>query len=61
MFRTVDALRAVATALKKSFSVDPCDVTSSDVTCSCTSKVCHVISMFVPLFSLYKVYISIVI
>ncbi|KAL0865868.1 hypothetical protein Bca101_044986 [Brassica carinata] len=41
----VDALRAVATALKKSFSVDPCDVTSSEVTCSCTSKVCHVISI----------------
>ncbi|KAL0717217.1 hypothetical protein Bca4012_066539 [Brassica carinata] len=56
----VDALRAVATALKKSnwnFSVDPCDVTSSDggwrnpyvdklfedkVTCTCTSAVCHV-------------------
>ncbi|CAH8360547.1 unnamed protein product [Eruca vesicaria subsp. sativa] len=59
----VDALRAVATALKKSnwnFSVDPCDVTSSDgswrnltvtklfldvVTCNCSSTVCHVTSI----------------
>ncbi|KAG2317836.1 hypothetical protein Bca52824_020958 [Brassica carinata] len=59
----MDALRAVATALKKSnwnFSVDPCDVTSSDggwrnpnagkgfedaVTCNCSSTVCHVTSI----------------
>ncbi|KAJ4897969.1 putative leucine-rich repeat receptor-like serine/threonine-protein kinase [Raphanus sativus] len=59
----VDILRAIATTLKKSnwnFSVDPCDVTSSDggwrnlnaskgcadaVTCKCTSTGCHVTSV----------------
>lgn len=64
-FFAVDILRAIATTLKKSnwnFSVDPCDVTSSDggwrnlnaskgcadaVTCKCTSTGCHVTSVFV--------------
>ncbi|XP_056842104.1 probable leucine-rich repeat receptor-like serine/threonine-protein kinase At3g14840 isoform X2 [Raphanus sativus] len=56
----VDALRAVATALKKSnwkFNVDPCDVTSDGgwrnlskgfedaVTCNCSSTICHVTSV----------------
>ena len=58
----VDVLRAVAKGLHQNnwdFSVDPCDVASTvggwrtpdadEVTCNCSSSVCHVIYMCVPL------------